>query len=130
MPYKFRKHVPKGFSRKARKANKALPLATSPSAIELCDAEVQTEELTETADTETQTNEMSFTTVGVQTDKNQVKVAESQTDTTEVCHVEVQTDHDELLTGDEPSYCIGNNDDKFIPLITKHKGVFKDSTGM
>ena len=73
---------------------------------------------------------MSFTTIGAQTDKNQVKVAESQTNTTEVCHVKVQTDHDELLTGDESSYCIGNNDEKFSPLITKHKSVFKDSTGM
>lgn len=64
--------MPKGFSRKAskaRKANEPLPPATSPSAIELCDAEVQTEEFIETVDAETQTNEMSFTTVGVQTDK-------------------------------------------------------------
>ena len=59
-----------------------------------------------------------------------MKIAESQTDTTEVCHVEVQTNHDELLIGDEPSYYIGNNDNKFIPLITKHKDVFKDSAGM
>ena len=52
--------MPKGFSRKAskaRKANKSLPPATSPSAIELCDAEVQTEEFLETANAETRTNE-------------------------------------------------------------------------
>ena len=43
MPCKFRKQLPKGFSRKAtkaRKANKSLPPATNPSAIELCDAEL------------------------------------------------------------------------------------------
>ena len=104
MPYKFRKHVPKRFSWKASKANKSVPCETSPSPIELCDAEVQAEEFKETADIETQTNETSFKTIGVQTDKNQVKVAESQTDTTEICHVEVQTDHDEPLTRDEPSF--------------------------
>ena len=25
--------------------------------------------------------------------------------------------------------CVGNGDEKFNPLINKHKGVFKDSTG-
>ena len=130
MPYKFRRYVPKGFSRKACKARKSVPYETSPSVIELCDAEVQTDEVLvkETADSETQTNDINFKTVGVQTDKDLVKIAETQTDTTEVHNVEVQAG--EPLSRDEPNYCVGNNDDKFIPLITKHKGLFKDSTGI
>lgn len=29
---------------------------------------------------------------------------------------------------DYSSLCEGNNDEKFIPLVFKHKGVFKDVT--
>ena len=71
----------------ARLINQQLPHKTTRLAIELCDAQVQTKEFMETADAETQTNQTSFTTAGVQTDKNQLKIAESQTDATEIYHV-------------------------------------------
>lgn len=48
------------------------------------------------------------------------------------CCVETQTDG-EIDMEVEPIVdyviCEGNNDERFQPLITKHKGVFKDSTG-
>ena len=31
---------------------------------------------------------------------------------------------------DEMRLCVGNNDKKFLPLVTKHKDVFKDVTGL
>jgi len=38
----------------------------------------------------------------------------------------------EVQVGEQQSQrvCVGNSDKKFNPLINKHKGVFKDSTGI
>ena len=30
----------------------------------------------------------------------------------------------------EMKLCVGNHEEKFLPLVTKHKGVFKDVTGL
>lgn len=118
MPYKFQKHMPKGFSWKASKAKNPYLVKSVPQLLSCVMQKYKLKyrfkkQLIQKLKQMTQV----LKTVGVQTDKDQVKVAESQTNTTEIYNVEVQTD--EPLSRDEPSYCIGNYDDKFIPLIAK-----------
>jgi len=44
--------------------------------------------------------------------------------------VDAEVQVDEIQSRNEEKICVGNSDEKFRPLITKHKSVFKDSTGM
>lgn len=62
--------------------------------------------------------------IGIQTDME--VMAPSEVVATDVCSVEACDDE---ATSDE-IVCEGNNDEKFGPLVAKHKGVFRNVKGM
>ena len=114
MPRKFKKYLPKGYSRNALKQTQDEP-------------EDQCEVVT--ADYGSQTDNVGSTSVETQTEividmKNVATQTDEETDRNFVSDVEKQTDgnrHD--------NFCIGNNDEKFAHLVAKHDGVFKDISG-
>jgi len=150
---KFRCYVPKGASRKAQKGTPPLPCDEDASH----NAVVQTDELLSLCtDVEVQTNEICLLSVDaeIQTDvymASRVDVA-VQTDeqplfTLATTTAEVQTNNLTVEEGsildDSPNnlappdvqvdclqICEGNNDEKFLPLIKKHKGVFMNAKGI
>ena len=95
---------------------------------------------------------VNFCEVEVQSESVEVDDASVQTEgvipSTAVCEVEVQTDKlsmeetssqtDDILDGMAPpelevemnQLCEGNNDEKFLPLIKKHKGIFMNAKGI
>lgn len=137
MPRKFRRYVPKGYSRKGDKVGTSvLPEANG--------SIVQTDVCCGTKDDishcETESRELEQETVAVETDTVIMKSVETQTDietldTTRT--VETQTEVAEMQDTEiqiselaEMKLCVGNYEEKFLPLVTKHKGVFKDITGL
>lgn len=144
MPRKFRCYVPKGASRKQAKVPKEVsrkqakvPQTDEP---QYKDSVVQTEGTL-----------VNFQEVGVQSEFVEVDDASVQTEglvpSIAVCEVEVQTDKlnmeetssqtDDILDGIAPpelevemtQLCEGNNDEKFLPLVKKHKGIFMNAKG-
>lgn len=143
MPRKFRRYVEKGYSRKGsnsrKRANSAeaakVKVSVLPEADSLVDLVVQTDPQFSIDDhmvhSETQTDGIMHETTAVQTDiliSGQTKTVETQTEIVAVLDAGVQVG--EPLAKNEMRLCIGNNDEKFLPLVTKHKGVFKDVTGL
>ena len=116
MPRKVGLYVPKGASRKGKAASRK-EKGEEPS------------ELVQAASVETQTDDLPPT---------QLTSVSAQTDIVEYKDVAIQTDDDMCVTGDvqeeqeeeELALCEGNPDEKFIPLVVKHKGVFRDVTGI
>ena len=140
MPHKFRRYVTKGYGRKGAKVQTyVLPEANS-----LVDSVVQTDLCCSTIDDilhfETESTELVQETVAVQTDTIIMKSDETQTDTATLDNlgtVETQTEVVEMRDAKiqvselaEMKLCVGNYEEKFLPLVTKHKGVFKDVTGL
>ena len=123
MPRKFRKVVCKGYYKK--QVVERVPTGDS--------------------DEEYVGNDSKFTEAATQTDHMPLVLkidASTQTDIgSEVIQVmksiETQTDSETMIASNdmevEPSVdyviCEGNNDERFQPIIIKHKGIFKDSTG-
>lgn len=120
MPRKFRRYVAKGYSRKG------LKVKTSKADL-LVDSGVQTDlHFNPDEDMLHLKTEILQETVAVQTDIIvNSKSIETQTEVVEIQDAEIQVS--EL---DEMRLCVGNNDEKFLPLVTKHKGLFKDVTGL
>lgn len=124
--------MPKGASREQAK----VPWTDEP---QYKDSVVQTEDLL-----------VNFCEIGVQSESLEVEDASVQTEElipSIVCEVEVQTDKlsleetssqtDDILDGIAPpelevemnQLCEGNNDEKFLPLIKKYKGIFMNAKG-
>ena len=124
MGRKFRKYLPKGYSRKRSKSQNECSDSEAQSEVVTTDTgsqtvdveyipvETQTEAIVNTASTTSQTEGGSVNDVGIQTEGRSIN------------DVGVQTE------AKEDYLCIGNNDEKFAPLVTKHDGVFKDVSGM
>ena len=127
MPCKFRRYVVKRYSRKS--AN--IKLSVLPQHDSLVDSAVQTDLQFNTdvdmpyLGTETVDIEQDSVAVQTDTDLSETTSVETQTEVIEKQDVELQAN--EL---DEMMICIGNSDEKFHPLVAKHKGVFKDVTGL
>ena len=123
MPRKVRLYVPKGASRKGK--------AEVPSeSLHVASVETQTDDFqTETAAVSTQTDVVvvEFKDAAVQTD------IQTAGDSSQVESTDGDDGDGQCTDGGEPaeefSLCEGNSDEKFIPLIVKHKGVFRDVTG-
>ena len=115
MPRKFRRYVPKGYSRKGYKSKKSNSVEHVVNS-----AELQADNLQGTStkvDFGTQTDEILNDVVPV--------IENEEVEVVDMVDAEIQV-------GEQQSQrvCVGNDDEKFKPLISKHKGVFKDSTGM
>jgi len=119
MPRKFRRVVRKRYSmaKTDRQAS-----ASSEEFVEMVDAETQTEENVKLADAGTQAEPLT-TETSMQTDDT-VVLSETLTSS--------ETNNLQLVGDKENQYvlCEGNNDEKFYPLVLKHNGIFKDSSGM
>ena len=125
MPRKVRLYVPKGASRKGK--------AEVPSeSLHVASVETQTDDFTptENASVSTQTDVVvvEFKDAAVQTD------FQTDCDSSQVESSAHSDDDGQLTDSGEPeqekfTLCEGNSDEKFIPLIVKHKGVFRDVTG-
>ena len=115
MPRKIRLYVPKGASRKLKDEG-----PSESSYVTSVETQTDDHDLTsiETNSVSTQTDSplvIEFKDAAIQTDDDSLQSAHAD-----------DNDCDEL---DESIMCQGNNDEKFIPLIVKHKGVFRDITG-
>lgn len=82
-----------------------------------------------------QTDEVEFREMATQTDTDLAVVlmeASTPTENPEYADTSTQTDDESIQRIHDPPElvkCGGNNDDKFLPLVKKHKGIFKDVTG-
>ena len=89
-----------------------------------------------------QTDKVELREMATQTDINFDVVsteASMQTENPEYADMFTQTDNESIQqstvgihnssNATELVKCEGNNDDKFLPLVNKHKGIFKDVTG-
>ena len=137
MPRIFQCYVPKGASRKRAKLEELADeiqymdalIQTGDTGFILCTVEVQTDEtIVHTNDAALQTENLLPSTA--------VCEAEVQTEKSTVIEISVQTD--DLLDGiaspvqevEIRQLCEGNNDDKFLPLVRKHKGIFMNTKGI
>ena len=100
--------------------------------------ETQTDEvyIVKTVSVETQTDKIHVVkTISASTETDEVHVvtvmsASTQTDKIELKEPRTHTGVELELNPDEDFIlCEGNNDEKFHPLIVKHKGIFRDVTG-
>ena len=149
MPRKFRCYVRKGAGRKARKGTSSFPCEEDAShntveqtekpvsfcidvgvqTDELClhciDAEIQTEiSMMSQVDIAVQTDEQTFctlttTTAGEQNDNLTLEESSILVDDLTIPDVQV----------DSLQICEGNDEEKFLPLIKKHKGAFTNAKG-
>jgi len=111
MPRKIRFYVPKGASRKGKGGGPS-------EAVQMASVATQTDYSPPT--------ELVLSSVSTQTDyAAEYKDATMQTDSDDDVTVSVQEEREEELR-----FCAGNSDEKFIPLVVKHKGVFRDVTGI
>ena len=150
MPRKFRCYVPKGASRKAKKVPPSFPCKENASQctveqndnpILLCtDVGVQTDEMRpccSDAEIQTEVSVMTKVDVAIQTDEQTsclTVTTEEQTGNLAVEESSSLADSPEDLSSpdiqaDSLQICVGNNDEKFSPLIIKHKGVFTNAKG-
>ena len=125
MPRKVRLYTPKGASRKG-KAEVPSESHHVTESYHVISVETQTDDFVqlETASASTQTDVVvvEFKDAAVQTDSDSLRV-----------ELSAHTDGDGQCTDSgeaESTLCEGNSDEKFIPLIVKHKGVFRDLTGL
>ena len=114
MPRKFKKYLPKGYSRKGFKQVED----------ELGDSESQPNLEVETTESGSQTDDFGSISVETQTETVDVKSAATQTDDESLMEVQIETDESR-----NDDFCIGNSDEKFAALVAKHDGVFKDASG-
>jgi len=122
MGRKFRKYLPKGYSQKG--FNKVQNECSAQSEGVSTEIGLQTVDV-ESTSVETQTKDVITASVTTQTDGRSVNDVGVQTNERSVNNVGVQT-----CKTQEDYLCIGNSDEKFAPLVTKHDGVFKDASGM
>ena len=155
MPRKFRRVLRKGYSQKKDSLHNEATSDTEDSVLDTTEVSVQTESiftnLTTIAvqtDIQTETIFTNLTTIAVQTD------IQTETIFTNLTTIAVQTDimihpdccqldaaiqcsiEEEIKENLPPPdsniqhvICEGNKDEKFYPLIEKHKGIFKDISG-
>ena len=84
------------------------------------------------AEVAVQTDEVKFGEMATQTDTNFPVVsteASMQTENAEYADMCTQTSDEDIQQSTELVKCEGNNDDKFLPLVKKHEGIFEDVTG-
>ena len=133
MPRKFRCYVPKGASRKQAKVlqtdepqYKDSVVQTETTLVNLCEVGVQSESA-EVVDASVQTEELTPS----------IAVCEAEVQTDKLTTEEISSQTDDVLDGIAPPelkvemthFCEGNNDEKFLPLIKKHKGIFMNAKG-
>ena len=143
MPRKFCCYIRKGASRKAQKGTASFPCQEEDTCGELfTDIGVQTDDIHYScSDTEAQTeSSMALKVdVAVQTDEQNLSslataIVEEQTKNPVVEESSSMGDSPvDLALPDTQVYmqiCKGNDDEKFTPLIFKHKGVFMNVQGI
>ena len=146
MPRKFRCYIPKGASRKAQKGTASFPCQeedTCGESGELCtDIGVQTDDIHYScSDAEVQTESFMAlkVDVAVQTDEQNLSslataIVEEQTENPVVEESSSMGDSPVDLalpdTQVDMQICKGNDDEKFTPLILKHKGIFMNVQGI
>ena len=125
MPRKFRRVVRKG-GVKSKKSQQQV-LTSIRDQIDLVSSGF--------AEMAVQTDEVEFREMAMQTDADFAVVlteASIQTDDLGYADTFTQTDDESIQEIHDPSElvkCGDNDDDKFLPLVKKHKGIFKDVTG-
>ena len=116
MPRKVRLYVPKGASRKGKDEEPS-------ELVQVVSVATQTDDLPPT--------QLTSSLVSAQTDNAlEYKDVAIQTDDNDLCVTGNVQEEQEEEQEEELALCEGNSDEKFIPLIVKHKGVFRDVTGI
>ena len=137
MPRKFRRVLRKGYSQKKDSLHNEATSDTEDSVLDTTEVSIQTESiftnLTTIAvqtDIQTETIFTNLTTIAVQTDII-IHPDYCQLDAAIQCSIEegIKENLPPPDSNIQHVICEGNKDEKFYPLIEKHKGIFKDISG-